>query len=50
MEALLKATEIQLPKALVAEKLARLAAEMKQNLRLTKAWPMLPTWICLPIV
>ena len=31
MEALLKATEIQLPKSLVAEEAARLAAEMKQN-------------------
>ncbi|UOO82737.1 trigger factor [Uruburuella testudinis] len=31
MEALLKSTEIQLPKALVADEAARLAAEMKQN-------------------
>lgn len=31
MEALLKTTEIQLPKALVADEAARLAAEMKQN-------------------
>ncbi len=31
MEALLKSTEIQLPKALVADEAARLAGEMKQN-------------------